>query len=238
MSDTTTRTELLIYGFIRCIETKHKLHRKMETEIKRICIQYFKSVFINSNIIDAIQAMELQQLLSDRISFDQATLVYDSSIHKTDIESFYSKVISHHPTIIVIESNHGNIFGGFTKVVWTTNDNDYYKDEDAALFVLKSNQIDQESEIFDICQASHAIHFNGSYSKEILCHFGSPAGLCLYQYFDQHNNNFCFGGDDCSYWLPKGNILCGGNDQDLTHADKYKFKVVKLEVFELIPTTI
>ena len=225
-----SRVELLIYGFIRCIESDCSLHRKMETEIKRMCIKYFKSVFISSNIIDVIQGMELQQLLSDRISFDEAILLYDSSMHKTDIKSFYSKVISHHPTIIIIKSDHGNIFGGFTKVDWIYNNNEYYKDEDAALFALNT---ESESEIFDICQVSHAIHFNGSYNKEILFHFGSPAGLCLYQYFDQRDNNFCFGGDDCSYWLPKGNILCGGNNQDVTHKEKYKFRVVCLEVFEL-----
>lgn len=228
----TSRVELLIYGFIRCIERDHKLHRKMERDVKTICIEYFKSAFNSSNIIDVLQGMELQELLADRISFDQAILLYNSSINKTDVQSFYLKTISHHPTVVIIKSNHGNIFGGYTRVAWT-KDNEHHKDEDACLFALQSDQQDQNSEIFDICQSLHAIHFNGTFNKQILCHFGSPAGLCLYQNFDQHNNNFCFGGDSCSYWFPKGNILCGGNDQDSMHKEKYKFKVVSLEVFEL-----
>ena len=227
-------TELLIYGYIRYIESEYKLHRKMAKDIKRVCIQYVSIVFSDSGIIDIVQGMELQNLLSDRISFDETILLYDTSMHKTDVESFYKETESHHPTVIIIKSNHGNIFGGFTKIAWKAKGyNKYYEDKDACLFVLKSDQKDQDCEIFDVCQESSAINFGGVYNRKLLCHFGSPAGLCLYTNFDQYDDNFCYGGDACSYWLPKGNILCGGNQQDLNWRERYQFRVVSLEVFEL-----
>ena len=232
----TTSTEMLVYGYIAHIEQSIIVHRKMEEEIKAICLNYFGYIFDDSTIIDIIDAIKLQNLLSDRISFDDTLLLYNSKMNGTDINSFYDQTESHDPTVLIIKSNHGNIFGAFTKIPWNKGGH-YQTDVDAALFVLKSDQNDESYQLFDVCQEEKAINFGSlnRYSRlNIVCHFGSPAGLCLYHNFDQIDTNFCFGGDTCSYWVPKGNILCGGNNQDNKFKEKYKFKVIHLEVFKLL----
>eukprot|EP01084_Bolivina_argentea_P223486 378120_1 len=236
---TAIRTvEILIDGFIRQnIEQKYNL-RHMEKEVKSICIRYYGIIFGDSKIINFTDAIKLEELINTRLSFNKTELIYNSLIDKTDCKTFYSKCESKKPTVLIIKSNFENIFGAFTTVAWKYK-GDYYKDDDAFLFVLKSDQKDQCYQLFDVIDGKPsdcAVNFGGGYgssNKNILCYFGAAAGLLLYEYFNTRNDNFCFGGDKCSYWLSKGNILCGGNCPDETYKEKYQFKVEQLELFQL-----
>ena len=108
---------------------------------------------------------------------------------------------------------------------------------DAFLFVLKSDINQQKPEIFNLIPAksNNAIYnyFDIAYHA-YLFHFGSAAGLAICTNFDKPQKKcFCFGTDFYihSYDLPKGNIMCGGND--CKRGSQYFFNVIDIEVFHI-----
>ena len=66
--------------------------------------------------------------------------LYKASDHNYSHESFHKLCDGKSPTITIIESNHGNIFGGYTPIPWSS-DNMYHSwNGESFLFSLSSYQ--------------------------------------------------------------------------------------------------
>ena len=66
-------------------------------------------------------------------------MLYRASEHNFTANSFHEKCENHGPTITIIESNFGNIFGGYLDVPWPTINEKSIKSRNMFLFLLKSN---------------------------------------------------------------------------------------------------
>merc|ERR1712087_669971 len=67
--------------------------------------------------------------------------------------------------------------------------------------------------------------------SDLIFYFGAAAGLLLYDQCNERDDNFAYGGNKCGYQIPKGNMLCGGNQRNSHYNDKYEFRVEDYELF-------
>merc|ERR1712204_149934 len=149
------------------------------------------------------------------------------------------------PTLLLIKSNFGNIFGAYTTVPWHIGDErKHHADPNTFLFVLKSDQKKIKPQIFDIKASSQksTVFHPGKRDMESPFHqtlvtFGSCAGLSLKNRCNETDTNFCYGGKLCGYDIPKGNMMCGGKAKPSLKAlrGSYTFSVDKMEMFEIEP---
>ena len=116
---TITSIELLIFGYIRKeIESNNLFKLIIPKGIKLICSKYYGYYFIDTQILSLSDCINLYELLSKQIEFKQCELIYNGLSDGFDIKSFYKKCDNVSPSILIIESNWGNIFGAFTTIKW------------------------------------------------------------------------------------------------------------------------
>lgn len=89
-------------------------------------------------------------------------LIYKGTKHGFGPTNFHNRCDGQAPTMIVIQSKGGNIFGGFTKLAWSHN-RGFKQDTDAFLFTLK-NPHDSVPTKFPItkAQSQHAVYHPGA----------------------------------------------------------------------------
>ena len=109
------------------------------------------------------------------------TLLYQISKDGDNISTFYNKVNNKFPTLILIKSKLGFIFGGYTNNTWEET-KIYKKDFSAFLFSLnkkkkyyiKNNHIQ-----------------NGNYGDKFYFAFGSGHDICIFDKCTSNKNNYC-----------------------------------------------
>lgn len=89
-------------------------------------------------------------------------LIYKGTQHGFGPTAFHKHCDGQAPTLIVIESKGGSIFGGFTKLLWSHN-RGFKQDTDAFLFTLR-NPNDNVPMKFPIAkdQSQHAVYHPGA----------------------------------------------------------------------------
>ena len=150
------------------------------------------NVFVGSYILTAEYEEKLIEFLG--IAPDQPyrpwRLIYRATEHGQDAADFHRYCDSVAPTISIIESDYGNIFGGFTSVAWSSAQlRADQADETAFLFTLK-NAVNVPPTKFPIDPAfqQRAISHNPTCGPN----FGSPknegSDLCLRNKFNEKSN--------------------------------------------------
>ena len=108
--------------------------------------------------------MDFVKLLSSKLlNIDHFQLLYRASEHEYSAEKFHQLCDGHGPTLIIIENQFGNVFGGYTKVKWTKGDIQFggyvenvERDETAFLFVIRSkNKLQKVPDIFEYQKHQH-----------------------------------------------------------------------------------
>jgi len=101
---------------------------------------------IASNLLSAEEDMNFVKSFSLKISrrLPQFKLLYRGSENDYSAQKFHELCDNHGPTICLIKSNFGNIFGGYTSIKWEANSYNMYqyqkishKDIDAFLFLIR-----------------------------------------------------------------------------------------------------
>lgn len=89
-------------------------------EMKQIRMIHYEPLFMNeSHIIDnTIYDQKLQEWLDYQFGWK---LIYRASEHDYTASSFHEYCDNKGPTLIVIKSSVGLIFGGYTSVHWTSD---------------------------------------------------------------------------------------------------------------------
>jgi len=88
-------------------------------------------LFENSNIItEESENLNLSFLPNKPI---KTKIIYDSKIDGDSAKTFHSKCDGKFPTIYIVKSNTGYIFGGYLSIPWKS-ENKYFKDEKAFFF--------------------------------------------------------------------------------------------------------
>eukprot|EP01083_Nonionella_stella_P039187 106585_1 len=239
----------LVWGYTRShLQLQHTKSVKMSQDIILLCSEYTGS-FINSDILTGNMNVYLIELLEARcVRCALSRKIYNAQKCGFSTKSFYETFKHHYDSntkakvgsVLIIQSQQGNIFGGYTKTKWEINSSSY--DQFAFLFMLYqkngSQNMDNEeykfsfqahqklesnikaetygiatsaaSEMFAVCHPKH-------YESDYLFFWGSPTSLYLMQNSNNTDGNFV---EDGGYSIP--------DCQTRRH-----FKVNNFEIFEL-----
>jgi hypothetical protein len=232
----------------KSIEEATNLIKKSELEIQKLKDIIFdgkififekNSAKINKSILgvatmtkngmDSIILPETNQInhlitLCDFQTTKRFNLIYRASKDGFEASSFHLKCDKQPNTLIIIKSEHGNIFGGYTEQDWTPND-DWKTDKNSFIFSLINK--DNKSLKIKCPDASKAISCHSNYGP--LFGYG-PA----FQISNNSNNreNFSFLGiTSCIYKHPyyPDNSL----EAESFLAGSKKFKVLEIEAYFL-----
>lgn len=197
-------------------------NNKFKEEISKIkkCIYTTEPVekvnfFQESTIINKQE--ERDQLINwifDNQEFNGKTqLIYTSTLHGGNADYFHYYCDGKSPTVILIKSNKGARFGGYTEAPWEKNYK-YKTDKNAFLFSLDNLKM------FRVTESKHAI----------LCDSYGPTFGRSYSYSDLYIcQNFL---EENSYKGPQTSYKKCSEDE-LTGGEKC-FVVKELEVFQII----
>eukprot|EP01084_Bolivina_argentea_P122073 216344_1 len=138
------------------------------------------------------------------------------------------------PTITFIQTEFGNVFGGYTIIPWTSI-TQWQTDKEAFLFLLRSNKTDVKCpQTFKVKKPQAAVR----HSKNKGPCFGDGCDVNIIDKCNEYCTRYDYGRVSCCYdsssgncFSHKGDILCGGNASH--HHDMLFFRVVEYEVFQL-----
>ena len=241
--------ELLLFNFNRT-EYEQKYNENIPMALKYLMIQFSKKIF-PSKILSFKQDLDFYQLilskLQDKIHRKKINMLYRSSDHNFTAESFHKYCDGHGPTITVIHSNYGNIFGGYAPIEWPTKKEVNKVSGDLFLFLIKSNDSKQRCPlIFDALQGtqspmiSNIISLGPVFGDEFLSlHAISIGDKCNESSINNNGelpdfNKRCYtnsGTNKYDFSALNNNKLPGG-PRTLDYISF--FKVIDYEVFEII----
>ena len=90
----------------------------------------FSNKIFSSKILSLKQDVDFFQLLTsrlgDQIARKNLKLLYRSSEHNFTAKSYHKYCDGHGPTLTIIHSTYGNIFGGYAPYKLPSDYNDFY----------------------------------------------------------------------------------------------------------------
>ena len=175
----------------------------------------YKRMLNAKNLIgDIIKNYEQCNLICDWINQHgilEFKLLYRGHRDGDFLEIFHNKCDNQGPTISIIESTDGQIFGGYTTKSWNINGNN---STDPKIFLFNLNNKKK------YCSSDNGCIIN---NLDLLCHFGEINSHILGVY-----NNYFSGGGFC-----ENNNGFNINNNELTGGFG-NFKVKEIEVFKVI----
>ena len=156
MSADRVNTELIVANYTRNqYENKYnKQHIPMA--LKYIIIAFAKKI-LGCDMLTFKEDLDFFRLLSTKISsrMKRCRILYKASDNEYSAAKFHQLCDGKGPSITIIKSNFGNIFGGYTSKKWPSINakENYVKDDKAFLFLIRSNDTIQQSQCpqsFDI----------------------------------------------------------------------------------------
>jgi hypothetical protein len=148
------------------------------------------------------------------------TLIYKASRDGFDANAFHTHCNNKGPTITIVQSNTGYLFGGYTAVAWTSDGN-YKNDTTAFLFTLTNpHNIPSTKYPINPGNAGNAVYHHSGYGPT----FGSGHDLHLVANSNSSNSSIGF---------PNGYIDTTGKGKN-TFTGSSSFLTFDIEVFKLI----
>ena len=172
----------------------------------------------DSKIIDSISKIDfiLKYIRQNDISFkfDSLKLLYRGSRDGDRTKTCHELCDNKQNVLIIMKSDIGYIFGGYSKIGFKTNNNqcEYKIDNSSILFSIDMKKI------YPVIK-----------DKAVICHIGDQYGLCFYNslgFYDNFmNNNSNFVNNNCFKGFDNNYEINGNN---------HNFKCKELEVFQLL----
>ena len=195
-----------------------------------VCVSFYGAVNFNSRILPSLRNSDKHhffQLVRDRIKGQfQTELLYRNSRDGSSTDAFHEHCDWQGPTITIIQSTYGHIFGAYTALDLESSGG--WKDDEAAfLFLLESNFVDGDGQevkprIIDLKQ-------NGKYA---VCHnalvYGPMFAIGAIAITDGEAYSFI---NELVVDGIHGNELCGGDYWSKEDGVEHAFQVKEYEVF-------
>lgn len=217
--------ELVISNYIRNeYENKFNKHH-VPMALKHLMIKFSRkvigcSLLTNKEDLDFIQSLPTKLLNTKKFH-----LLFKASDYQFSANMFHSICDNKGATITIAKSDHGNIFGGYTSKSWSSN-NGAVKDEDAFLFLIKSNDTLTQKEcplIFKI-KADKTMHAIWD-SNELGPVFGDGYDLSIY--------DSCHEKEEDSKWFCCHAMYDYTGYEDVNLCGGTTFKVMEYQVFQV-----
>ena len=189
------------------LDTVHCSNSALRVRISQHFLKNPSEYLLKSQLVDKQYDDTFKQWFGNQYICE---LIYRASEHKYSAESFHEYCDDKGPTLIIIKSSGGWIFGGYTTQSWATRLTDSYdsddsgdlgyrKDSEAFIFTLKNPHGVEPTRFVKREESEYAIRCNLEYGP-IFCGNECP-DICIYGYFNEENNcwieNDGNGGYDC-----------------------------------------
>ena len=211
----------IVYGYVRI----NYDGQNMVNDIIQIIYQYYLIVLDSVILTDYEDIDAFRSLLSPRFISILNTqnfelkLLYRNSRDGNSSDSFHKHCNGHLNTLTLVQSNYGNIFGGFTTRDWGAR-SAWTEDDLAFLFRIKS-KFNHPPKIFE-----NKVKDDGAIY--VSAQFGPMWGVG-YDLFLQYRTSMPHSNLGVTY-EGEGNELCGG-DVERTDKEDHKFDLIEYEVF-------
>ena len=237
-------SELVIWNYVRNQYENLKHAQNVPMALKYLILQFSKKI-ISSKMLTVKQDIEFfKSLISKLPSIRKLKLLYRASENAFSSTKFHELCDDEGPTIAIIESNWGNIFGGYTTKSWKKDDDDYYfgmykTDENAFLFMIKSNDGAIQKQCPLILEmrdkkeekSKCAIYCDSRYGPT----FGSGHDICIRgkcnEEVDEKRGNYSYSLSQCTFEFPNDNL--SGSKIRTVASDAPLFQVIDYEVFKV-----
>jgi len=186
---------------------------------------------LDSKILKAGEKEILVNWLPKKYQTRSLKMIFRASKKGYACTAFHARCDNKAPTITVVKSKNGNVFGGFTTVPWGQS-NTYRLDKYAFIFLLrkkeskhkkkkeskKKKRSEEPPVKWKVTNASNAVYHGSSYGPV----FGGGFDFYLCSNCDTTNGSYTNAGN--SYACPQDQTLLAGT---------YNFLVSDYEVYEL-----
>ncbi len=178
-------------NLIQCKDTSIRL------KISRSCLKNPSEYLLDTQLVDSQYDVKLREWLGNDYKW---RLIYRASEHGYTSYSFHKYCDDKGPTLIVIKSDGGWIFGGYTTQSWSENSPNSFsscekKDDDAFIFTLKNPHRVEPSRYFSNKEMKGTICCNHNFGP----HFGDEfVGLVVFEKCNEEKS-FIFISDDTRY---------------------------------------
>jgi len=178
-----------------------------------------KKLVIDSKILKAKEKKQLIRWLPKKDRKKKWKLMFRGSKHGFNGAQFHAKCDNKGaPTISVVESTLGHVFGGYTTIPWSSSNN-YAQDSNSWIFLVRaSKNTTPKSGKWKVTQTQYSVYHGASYGPS----FGG--GYDFYLASGCNTNNSSYANAGHSYACPKNNALLAG---------QYNFMVKDFEVYAL-----
>ena len=229
---TTNDIELIVWNFVRNhYETQQNIY--VPVSLKYILVRFAKRI-IGCKMIKIQEDLEFCQLLMKRINhIKKFHLLFRASENEYSAQKFHEKCDDQGATLTIIESNWGNLFGGYSSKSWKS-DKGYIEDKDSFLFLIKS---DNQSVANKLPMTLSCIHSGSAIwndEKEGPCFGGHDICIqdkCINAISNDYQINYC---RPHRYENPVVTNLCGGNvSREKNYGKAFMFEVVDYEVYSV-----
>eukprot|EP01083_Nonionella_stella_P076734 209260_1 len=152
--------------------------------------------------------------------------LYNGREHGFDASTFHSKCDHQGRTIIICESQTGNIFGAYTSIPWSM-DNQYHKDPTAFLFIIKNQHKDRK--VVPLKTSTEA----SAHAVQHVSNKGPTFGKAVHALSICTKANVTptsYTNNGSSYKFD-GNEICGGNE---VSDGEYYFQLKNYEVHQIV----
>eukprot|EP01084_Bolivina_argentea_P224954 380267_1 len=170
----------------------------------------------------------LIEILSQTLKTSKFTmsLLYNGKKNGFESSTFHNCCDGKGKTVIICETQSGNIFGGYTSIPWSM-DNQYHADTHAFLFIIKNQNGDRKLVPLKVSTEAtkHAVQHIASKGPT----FGKAIhslSICD----KPHIASNSYTNENSSYEFD-GNELCGGKEES---DGEYYFKMKNYEVYQVV----
>ena len=171
-----------------------------------------------SSILSSKEYFTLSSIIASKnISYKNGLeLIYRGSDHGFTASSFHNHCDGKSNTLTLILSEHGNVFGGYTKIPWSSNTG-WHTDSDSFVFILRSKNNDQPI-VYDI---DNKWLFTAVYHEQDWCSVFGYCGyaICIHDNCNKNDDSFSVHSE--TFKTPK------------TLAGKPQFQVIEYEMFQI-----
>jgi hypothetical protein len=189
---------------------------------------------INSSILN--EQLTVRLFRTCNLKAQRWTLLYRASRDGFSAEAFHSKCDKYFPTLTIVKTSLGFVFGGCTLKPWDKTHDGFREDSQAFLFSL-TNRLNKPVKI-EVKNAKRAIlakpNHGPSFGEEDLALFAPPPSplmpLAFYDNYDRHKRNYICKTNICkSYQLNED--VSSETQTDSFLAGSLTFTPVEVEVF-------
>ena len=200
--------EWIISNLVRKAYSNVLIDKHIPNELQNI-ILLFSQKIIGCDLLTGNEDLEFYKLLTAKMQISAETLsfttLYKASDNHYSNASFHELCDGHAPTVTIIKSTDGNIFGGYTTKPWASNEC-FVTDNNAFLFLIKSNDSKQQNQCpqaFDIKRIESGTAILGTEERGPV--FGGGYDISI--------------GTDCNDELPDDKSLASSKKHSYTWVD-------------------